>query len=162
MKSSLWQTSIGCAPERVRTCIAIGVLSAPRSPIMSYGFRFTEPRGGHRGLCRFRQSLFAASAAAGTVARISCQRRRNQRVDDRRHRGDRALGAVHWRARRRRRPQTPDHWRHVRGRGADADHHLRRQRAPTYLLALRPGPVAPPIFAITVAYIGDEWPPAEV
>ena len=76
------------------------------------------------------------------VARIRRQRRRDQRIDHRRDRGDRAHCAVHRRARRCSRPQTTDHGFDVCHRGADADHEFRVKRAATRVLALRSGDAA--------------------
>src|SRR5262249_59045255 len=79
---------------------AWSVLSPGGSPIMPYGFGSTELCGRNRGLCRFRQSLFAASAAAETGRRIPCRPGRDQRVNDDEHCGNCLVSAVHRRARR--------------------------------------------------------------
>ena len=116
-----------------------GVLSRRGLPIMAHGLRHPHACGAHGGIRHLPQSLFAAGAIAQAVARIQRQRRRDQRIDHRRDRGDRAHCAVHRRARRCPRPQATDHGFDLCHRGADAAHEFRVKRAATRGLALRAG-----------------------
>ena len=77
------------------------------------------------------------------------------------HAGGGADRALHRRDRRRARPQARDRRRDVRAGDPDGDGRPVDSLSALIFWRAVQGLVLPPIFAVTVAYIGDEWPPRE-
>ena len=128
-------------PRRSRIRAA-GMLSGSASRILRHGSRFSSARDCHGGLHGFRQSLFAAGAVAGAVARFRRQCRRHQRHDHRADGSHRADCAVHRGACGCTRAPAPDYRGGVRHRGSDAGHGAGDERVATCHPALRAGAVA--------------------
>ena len=92
----------------------------------------------------------------------SCQRGGSIRHHYGQHAGGGGDSAVHRRGRRRARPQARDRRGDVCTGGADVDGRQWRDSLSALIFwRTVQGLVLPPIFAVTIAYIGDEWPPQE-
>ena len=113
------------------------------------------------GVLRVHQSLFAAGDAAAAGQEFGASAAEVSHIITVEHAGGRDHRAVHRRDRRRARTKARDRRGDVRAGGADRDGRRWRRRL-SQLVFWRSvqGLVLPPIFAVTLAYIGDEWPPA--